>query len=62
MLRQCVDYRHLNDHMKKDKTPLPSMDKLSRKIRGADFIMKIDMKTGFHLIRMALGYEKIYRI
>jgi len=57
-LRLCVDYRHLNDHMKKDETPLPIMDKLSRKSRGADFMTKIDMKTGFHLIRMALGHEK----
>ena len=27
-LRLCVDYRHLKDHTKKDKTPLPIMDEL----------------------------------
>jgi len=57
-LRLCVDYRHLNDHTKKDKTPLPIMDELSRKVRDADWITQIDMKAGFHLIRMALGHEK----
>jgi len=57
-LRLCVDYRHLNDHTKKDKTPLPIMDELSRSLRGADHITKIDMRAGFHLIRMALGHEK----
>jgi len=31
-LRLCVDYRHLNDHMNQDKTPLPIMDELSQKI------------------------------
>ena len=42
-LRLCVDYRHLNAHTKKDKTPLPIMDELSRKMRNCDFITKIDM-------------------
>jgi hypothetical protein len=27
-LQLCVDYRHLNDHTKKDITPLPIMDEL----------------------------------
>jgi hypothetical protein len=58
VLRLCVDYRHLNDQTKKDKTPLPIMDELSRKMRDCDFITKIDMKAGFHLMRMAMGHEK----
>jgi hypothetical protein len=57
-LRLCVDYRHLNDHTKKDTTPFPIMDELSRQMRGCDFITKIDMKAGFHLMRMAMGHEK----
>jgi hypothetical protein len=57
-LRLCVDYRHLNDHTKKDKTPLPIMDELSRRLRDCDFITKLDMKAGFRLMRMAMGHEK----
>jgi len=57
-LRLCVDYRHLNSHTVKDKTPLPIMDQLKDRIRGPDFITKIDLKAGFHLIRMLLGHEK----
>jgi hypothetical protein len=57
-LRLCVDYRNLNDQTKKDKTPLPIMDELSRRMRDCDFITKIDMKTGFHLMRMAMGHDK----
>lgn len=53
----CVDYRHLNDYTKKDKPPLPIMDELSRKMRECNFITKIDMKLGFHLMRMAMGHE-----
>jgi len=57
-LRLCVDYRHLNQHTVKDRTPLPIMDELKQRINGANFITKIDFKAGFHLMRMALGHEK----
>jgi hypothetical protein len=57
-LRLCVDYRHLNQHTVKDRTPLPIMDELKQRINGADFITKLDFKAGFHLMRMALGHEK----
>jgi len=36
----CVDYRHLDGHTKKDKTHLPIMDELSRKMRDCDIITK----------------------
>jgi hypothetical protein len=58
-LRLYVVYRHLNDHMKKDKMPLPIIDEISRKLRDCDFITKVDMKAGFHLMRMAMGHEKL---
>ena len=53
-LTLCLDYWHLNDHMKKHETPLPIMDESSRKLGEADFITKVDMKAGLHLMRMAL--------
>jgi hypothetical protein len=56
-LRLYIDYRHLNDHTKKNKTPLHIMGEVSKKMRDCDFITKIDMKAGFHLIRMAMGNE-----
>jgi len=57
-LRLCIDYRHLNDYTKKDKTPLPIMEELSTRVNGATHITKIDLKSGFYLVRMALGHEK----
>jgi len=57
-LRLCVDYRHLDDYTKKDRTLLPIMEELSSRVCGATHITKIDLKSGFHLIRMALGHEK----
>jgi len=56
--RLCVDYRHLNQHTKKDKTPLPITLELQGRINRATHITRIDLKNGFHLIRMALGHEK----
>jgi len=58
-LRLCVAYRHLNNHTRKDKMPLPIMDELSRKIRNYNFISKIDMLAGFHLMRIVMGHENI---
>ena len=57
-LRLCIDYQHLNDYTKKDKTPLPIMEQLSARVSGATHITKVDLKLGFYLIRMALGHEK----
>jgi len=47
-LRLCKDSRHLNDHIKKDKTLLPIMEELSAQISKATHITTIDMKAGFH--------------
>lgn len=49
-LRLCVDYLYLNDYTKKDKTPLPIMEELQSRLQGANFIMKIDLESGFHLM------------
>jgi len=56
-LRLCIDYRHLNDYTKKDKTPLPVMEELSSRVQGATHITKVDVKSALYLIRMALGHE-----
>jgi len=34
------------------------MEELSARVNGATHITKVDLKSGFHLIRMALGHEK----
>jgi len=56
-LRLCADYQHLNQNTVKDRTPLPSMHELQDRLYGADFIPKVYLKAGFHLIRMLLGQE-----
>jgi len=56
-MRLCIDYRHLNDYTKKDKTPLPIMEELSAHVKGATHITMVDLMSGSYLIRMALAHE-----
>ncbi|HEY4964471.1 MAG TPA: reverse transcriptase family protein, partial [Candidatus Saccharimonadales bacterium] len=56
-LRLCADYRALNKQTVKDRYPLPHMDDLFNSVVGATVFSKIDLRTGFHQIRMAKGDE-----
>jgi len=56
-LRLCAEYQHHNQNTVKDKTPLPILHELQDRLYGADFILKVDLKLGFHVIRMLLGHE-----
>ena len=56
-LRMCVDYRALNNMTEKDATPLPLMDELRERLGKAKVFTKIDLKTGFNLVRIAEGDE-----
>lgn len=57
-LHFCIDYRHLNDYLKKDRMPLPTMSQLQIRQNGATHITKDDLKTGVYQIQMPLGCEK----
>jgi hypothetical protein len=51
--RVVIDYRGLNEITVKNKYPLPLMDELFDRVHGARFYTKIDLRTGFHQIRIA---------
>ena len=51
--RVVVDYRALNEQTVKNKYPLPLMDEMFDRVHGAKFFTKIDLRTGFHQIRIA---------
>ena len=56
-MRLCVDYRQLNKLTIANKYPLPLMTELRDRVAGAKIFTKLDLKDGYHLLRIKEGEE-----
>ena len=54
-----MDYRKLNRIIKKNKYPLPLIDKIFRRITKAKVFTKLNIRYVFHRIRIHLNSEEL---
>ncbi|GKF35146.1 putative reverse transcriptase domain-containing protein, partial [Tanacetum coccineum] len=48
----CIDYRELNKLTVKNRYPLPRIDDLFDQLQGSSVYLKIDLRSGYHRIRI----------
>jgi hypothetical protein len=55
-LRLCIDFKQLNKVIVKNKYPLPRIDYLFDQLKDANIFSKIDLRLGYHQVRIKEEY------
>nr|GFA50030.1 putative reverse transcriptase domain-containing protein [Tanacetum cinerariifolium] len=50
--RMCIDYRELNNLTIKNCYPLPRIDDLFDQLQGSRYLLKVDLRSGYHQLRV----------
>ncbi|GJZ47910.1 putative reverse transcriptase domain-containing protein [Tanacetum coccineum] len=59
LFRMCFDYRELNKLAIKNRYPLPRIDDLFDQLQGSSMYPKINLRTGYHQLRIREEYIPI---
>ncbi|GJT35754.1 hypothetical protein Tco_0926173 [Tanacetum coccineum] len=59
LFRMCIDYRKLNKLTVKNRYPLPRIDDLFDQLQGSSVYSKIDLRSGYHQLRVR---ERLFHI
>ena len=51
-LRLCIDYKQLNNLLRKNKYLLPRIDNLFDQLKGARIFSNIDLRSEYHQLRI----------
>ena len=53
-LCMCIDYHVLNKNTITDSYPLPQIDEMLTKLKGARYFSRLDLRDGYHQLPMVL--------